>query len=219
MVNAIKPEFHTPKDVKKIAEKQLNLDDVGPLAAVVVGFLGTSYLDLTDLSKLRCADLINEQNTIKDSFVHPISRKVVVIPNGWFTDLLLQYIEWCKIKNIGQQNLDIYLGRNPNSFFLLRANGEEFVLSPKSKKANNCIMQPQALTRFVKKLNLPLGMTPRSLNKGYLINIADQQFRYGNNLTAIVNLEAVTQLHRTTIIRLTKRSPETIEQSVKSLFS
>jgi len=80
-------------------------------------------------------------------------------------------------------------------------------------------MQPQAMTKFVKGLNLPVDVTPRTLNRSYLVHIAEQQYRYGDTVTAMLNLEKISQLHRATIARLTKRSPETVEQSVKNLFS
>ena len=218
MVNSIKPSYYPPKEIKKYALKQINKPDIGPLAAVIVGFLGVSYLDLTDLSLLRVEDLIQENNKFRESFIHPASNKVVVIPNGWFREVLEGYLAWCKERNIGQQRLNIYSGRNPDSEFLLREDGSKFMLSPKSKEKSNSIMQPQALSRFVKRLQLPVGMTPRTINRSFLISIAEEQFKSGCKETALVNLELVTRLHRSTIARLTKRSPETVNESVRNLF-
>jgi len=217
-VNIIKVEFCTPSQVKKLARKQLKREEDGPLAATIVALLGTTYLDLTDLSYLLVEDIISERNSINPIFTHPISNKVAVVPEGWITELINEYLNWSKIHGIGQQNLNIYCGRNPESNFLLKRDNVKFKCSPKSKDSNVSIMQPQAMARYVRSLNLPVGITPRILNQSYLINIAEQQFKYGHREAAILNLELVSRLHRETISKLTRRNPETIEQSVKNLF-
>ncbi len=217
-MNIIKVDFYTPSQVKKLANKQLKREDDGPLAATIVALLGSTYLDLTDLSYLLVEDIVSERNSINHIFTHPISNKVVVIPKGWIAELINEYLNWCKRHTVGQQNLKIYCGRNPESSFLLKRGSVSFKCSPKSKDSNVSIMQPQALARYVRGLNLPVGITPRILNRSYLINLAEQQFKYGHREAAILNLELVSRLHRETISKLTRRNPETIEQSVKNLF-
>ena len=185
-----------------------------------------SYSSLLDLSLLRVADLLTEKGAIYKQTIIPAmfnpngKQKVLIIPNKSFLlHIVEQVIKWRKSNGFGLSNIGTYCGLNPESRFFLDSNGNEFSVTPRTKGNTEIArMQPTKLRRHFDNLILPVGVTPKGLNRSFLLNFYNESIKDGMPTQTIKSLVALTGLGVDTIRRQVNREPRSIREVMEEMY-